>query len=202
MKWCQLVQVPDTFLDDTCPPGFDTTVHVRTRFKEGDRVFYWAALPQSAEQAFQNGLSSERRAFGPDCTNRGIATVGNGGWCTIRLYSPRPYIDADTSTAIHRQFHMRRAKRGTRQGWASKVYTSVLNPSRKLFRTQRVNYCNTRDPRVPSMWVRTEKDRHIFSHHHSDDDASKTPVLARSRDHAAKLMAQGRVLVFIPTDVR
>jgi hypothetical protein len=199
MKWSQKVQVPDIILGGTCPPGFDTVVHVRTRFKEGDRLFYWAALPQSAEQAFQNGLSSERRAFGSDYANRGTATVGKGGWCTIRLYSPRPYIDADTGAAMHRQFHMRRAKRGTRQGWASKVYTIVLNPSRKLFRTQRVKYCNKRDPRVPSMWVRTEKDQNIFSRHR-DDGASETPVLARSRDHAANLMAQGRVLVFIPTD--
>ncbi|MBC83257.1 MAG: hypothetical protein CL454_00180 [Acidimicrobiaceae bacterium] len=193
------MQVPDTVLDDTCPPGFDTAVHVRTRFKDGDRLFYWAALPQSAEQAFQNGLSSERRAFGPEHANQGTATVGKGGWCTIRLYSPRPYIDADTSAAIHRQFHMRRAKRGARQGWASKVYTVVLNPSRKLFRTRKVTYCNARDPRVPSMWVHTEKDGHIFSRQR-DDGASETPVLARSRDHAAKLMAQGRVSVFILTD--
>ena len=201
MKWSRQVRTPDDFASATCPPGFDMIVHVRTNFRKRDHVFYWASLPQSLEDAARKGLSSERRASGPDHANQGVAGVGQYGWCTIRLRSPRPYTDSETGRPVHRQIHMRRAKRGTRRGWVAKIHTTVLNPSKRLSRTLQIKYSRTRDPRVPSMWLKSNEIGDVHSRNHGGgahgNSVAVAPVVARSREHAAKLMAEGRVSIFL-----
>jgi hypothetical protein len=171
-------------------------VHNRTTFQKGDIVFYWAALPQSLESA-QKGLSAERRAFGPDHANQGVTVVEKNGWCTVRLRSPRPYIDLQTGDPVPRQFHMRRARRGQRRGWTNRTRTVVLNPSRRLFRTLQIQYCRSRDPRVPSMWVTADPTADP-----TVDSDPTLPAVTRSREHAAQLMARGRVSIFLPASTK
>ncbi len=193
-QWSQRVQVPDN-TTVAHPEGFDMVVHNRTTFQEGDIVFYWAALPQSLESA-RKGLSAERRAFGPDHANQGVTVVEKNGWCTVRLKSPRPYVDAQTGEPVPRQFHMRRARRGQLRGWTNRTRTVVLNPSRRLFRTLQIQYCRSRDPRVPSMWVNEEP---LAADPPTD---LALPTVARSREHAAQLMAKGRVSIFLPASTK
>jgi len=191
MRWVEKVPLPESTTIVVWPEGFDMVVRTRTTFRKGDMVFYWAALPQSFDGT-RFGLTSEKRSFGPNYDNQGVCEVGANGWCTIRLKSPRPYIDADSGTYTHRQVHMRRAKRGASGGWTARTQTIVLNPNRRLSRTLRITYCRTRDPRVPSMWVRTEHD------HRPTPTNLDAAIVAQNREHASKLMAQGYVSVFLP----
>ena len=80
-------------------------VHLKTRFRPGTRILFWAANPQ---EKVGRTLCGERRAF-HGFGNSGTVVVGGDGWIVCPLATPRPYsLREPTGRVAGRHLYLRR----------------------------------------------------------------------------------------------
>ena len=127
----------NSHIDDIRAENPNIVVSVKTTFRPDTRLLYWAANPQT-RQTYRRGLTGERRAF-YGFGNTGTTRVGDDGWVSCRLATPRPYMaGCDGATPIGRHLYLRRASYSRPDTLTETLYAAsclpAMTPARRVIR--------------------------------------------------------------------